>query len=214
MAVTVDCDLQHLFGPVRDQEARPTCMAFAASDTHASGRPGWEPLSCEYAYYYALQHDGGAPGDGTTLPGMLAAVAQEGQPQEQGWPYLSVLPNDLTQWKPPANVGQLFRRASEEQQSTALYTLLDGGSPVIVVLAISNAFYRPDAEGVVTGNEPISRARCHAVIAVGHGWRDSERLIFVRNSWGDLWGLGGYAWLTEQHLIPRVIALAIMKEMI
>src|SRR4029453_14873936 len=70
MGITIDCDLRHLFGPARDQGPRPTCMAFAASDTHTAVRSGWELLSCEYAYYHALQYDNGAPGDGTTLSGM------------------------------------------------------------------------------------------------------------------------------------------------
>ena len=60
MAVTVDCDLRRLFGPARDQNARPTCLAFAASDAHAAVRSGWQPLSCEYAYYHALL-DNGSP---------------------------------------------------------------------------------------------------------------------------------------------------------
>ncbi len=51
MTVTIACDLRHMLGPARDQGTRLTCMAFAASDTHAAVRPGWEPLSCEFAYY-------------------------------------------------------------------------------------------------------------------------------------------------------------------
>lgn len=214
MAATVECDLRYLFGPARDQGQRPTCMAFAASDTHAAVRPGWEPLSCEYAYYHALRYDGGAPGDGTTLSGITTAIEKDGQPYEADWPYLSVLPTDLTQWKPPATVSQLFGRASELRLATELYALLDDGSPVIVVMTVSKAFYKPAPDGIVTGNEPIIPARRHAVIAVGHGRQGSEKLVLVRNSWGELWGVDGYAWLAESYLTPRIIALAIMKEKI
>jgi hypothetical protein len=189
-------------------------MAFAASDAHAAVRPGWEPLSCEYAYYHALRYDGGAPGDGTTLSGMMTAIAQDGQPYEGDWPYLSALPNDLTQWQPPATVGQLFRRASEQRLAAELYALLDSGSPVIVMMTISRAFFLPEAGGIVARNEPIDPARRHAVIAVGHGRQGSEKLVLVRNSWGDLWGVNGYGWLAEPYLTPRIIALAIMKEKI
>jgi C1A family cysteine protease len=214
MAVTVECDLRHLFGPARDQEQRSTCMAFAASDTHAAVRPAWEPLSCEYAYYHALRYDSGTPGDGTTLSGMMTAIAQDGQPYEADWPYLSTLPSDLTQWKPPTKVGQLFRRASEQRLATELYALLDDGSPVIVMMSLSKAFYKPGLEGIVTGNEPIIPTRRHAVIAVGHGRQGGEKLVLVRNSWGELWGVNGYGWLAESYLTPRIIALAIMKEKI
>ena len=51
--VAVKCDLGFLFGTARDQGDRPTCLAFAASDAHAALRAGWEPLSCEYAFYQA-----------------------------------------------------------------------------------------------------------------------------------------------------------------
>ena len=44
-----------MFGQARNQGARPTCMAFAASDIHAALRRGWSPLSCEYAFYQARE---------------------------------------------------------------------------------------------------------------------------------------------------------------
>ena len=91
-------------------------MAFAASDTHAAVRPDWEPLSCEYAYYHALRYDGGTPNDGATLPGMMTAIAQDGQPYEADWPYLRVLPSDLAQWKPPTTVGQLSTGKRTEEK--------------------------------------------------------------------------------------------------
>jgi hypothetical protein len=67
-------DLRGSFGPARDQDPRPTCMAFAASDAHAAARDGWEPLSTEWAYYHALKRDGGLPHQGATLDAMLATI--------------------------------------------------------------------------------------------------------------------------------------------
>ena len=64
MEVTIDCDLRSMFGPVRHQGIRPTCMAFAASDAHAAVRPDWVPLSCEFAYFHALKRDGGTRATG------------------------------------------------------------------------------------------------------------------------------------------------------
>ena len=54
-------DLRGDLGPARDQDPRPTCMAFAASDAHGAARDGWEPLSTEWAYYHALKRDSGLP---------------------------------------------------------------------------------------------------------------------------------------------------------
>jgi hypothetical protein len=86
MTIAIKKDLRHLFGPVRDQGQRPTCLAFAASDTHAALRGAWEPLSCEYAFFHAQQRAGRSPHEGATLAPMLEALRHDGQPQETGWP--------------------------------------------------------------------------------------------------------------------------------
>ncbi len=41
MTPVVQQDLRFRFGTARDQGARPTCLAFAASDTHAALRTPW-----------------------------------------------------------------------------------------------------------------------------------------------------------------------------
>jgi hypothetical protein len=86
-------DLRGSFGAARDQKPRPTCVAFAASDAHAAARPGWEPLSAEWAYYHALKRDGGL-------------LKSDGQPVESDWPYIKAPITDLKSWKPPARTGQ------------------------------------------------------------------------------------------------------------
>ncbi len=214
MGVTVECDLTHMFGPARDQGARPTCLAFAASDAHAAVRPDWVPLSCEFAYFHALKHDGGGPGDGTTLAGMLAAIKEDGQPPEEVWAYLSQVPADFALWKPPANAAPLFRRAGKRGRAALnkLFERLDAGAPVIITMCLSAAFYRPSAEGIIAANEPPDPKRRHAVVAVGHGHNGGERMILIRNSWGRRWGINGHAWVSEAYLAPRLYGLAELKE--
>lgn len=214
MAVTIERDLRSMFGPVRDQGDRPTCMAFAASDTHAAMRSGWEPLSCEYAYFHALKRDGGAPSEGATLRGMLSAIKEDGQPIEKGWPYLSAVPNNIAAWKPPANAGVCFQRASGPGACSIaeVVRLLDAGVPALVTMKLSDAFYIPDGAGLIDSTEAPDPKRRHAVIAVGHGKNGTRRLILIRNSWGSTWGIGGYAWLTEEYLAPRLYGLAELRE--
>ena len=96
MSVTVDVDLRSRFGAVRDQGARPTCLAFAASDAHAAMRGAWVELSCEYAFYHAQKRTGRPPAKGAFLNDMLGALREEGQPVEAGWPYLTQLPTNLS----------------------------------------------------------------------------------------------------------------------
>lgn len=57
-----------LFGPARDQGARPTCLAFAASDLHAGVREAWTPLSCEFLFYHAQRRAGRPPTVGEPMP--------------------------------------------------------------------------------------------------------------------------------------------------
>jgi hypothetical protein len=214
MGVKINCDLRSVFGPVRDQGARPTCMAFAASDAHAAVRPGWEPLSCEFAYYHALKRDGGRPGDGATLRGMLAAIKEDGQPPESIWPYLAVVPANATTWKPPAKAEPRYRRASSQGPLSVaeVIQLLDKGAPVLLTMMLSNAFYGPDADGVVASAELPEPYRRHAVVAVGHGKNGNRTLVLIRNSWGPGWGVGGHAWLSEDYLAARIYGLAEMRE--
>jgi hypothetical protein len=108
--INVSTDLRCLFGPVRDQGARPTCLAFAASDTHAGLRDGWCPLSCEFAFYHAQRRAGRLPTTGSVLSAMLDALRLDGQPREEGWPYLHATPENRSLWRPPHEVGPLYGR--------------------------------------------------------------------------------------------------------
>ncbi len=192
-------DLRAEFGPARDQGQRPTCSAFAASDTHAGGRPGWDPLSAEWAYYHAVRRDGGKPNDGATMGSMLKALELDGQPHEAGWPYISDPITDLAAWKPPSGVVPLFRRDGEFVPATIdeIISKLDGGVPVLMSISVSDAFYMPGNDGVIDSTEKPDPKRRHAVVAVGYGIRASERMILIRNSWGTDWGIEGYSWVTE-----------------
>ena len=214
--IAVSVDLRALFGPARNQGPRPTCMAFAASDAHAGLRNGWAPLSCEYAFYQAQRRAGRPPTTGALLSSMLEALRKDGQPEEEGWPYLPATPADATSWTPPAEVGALFGRNGEKSAHSLDQVIgeLDQGRPVIILLSLSRAFYARNPHGVVDpadGETPEPQRR-HAVIAVGHGTVDAQRAILVRNSWGPTWGDAGYGWLTERFLSPRIFAAATLLE--
>jgi hypothetical protein len=214
--ITITKDLRSMFGPVRDQGQRPTCLAFAVSDLHAAMRSGWSPLSCEYVFYHAQKRAKRTPAQGALLPEMLEALRYEGQPLESGWEYLDSLPADLTLYAPPAGISPIYRRAGESGDDTVktIIDKLDAGQPVLTLMRLSSSFDWVKADGIVDPgpNEAPDYFRRHAVVAVGYGELKGQRVVLIRNSWGDGWGASGYGWLTEKFLLPRVFRLAILKE--
>jgi hypothetical protein len=214
--IAIKRDLRHLFGPIRDQGQRPTCLAFAASDLHAALREPWAQLSCEYLFYHAQKRAKRKPHQGALLPETLDAVRDDGQPHESGWPYLTAPPAHVSEWKPPPGISPLFRRAGHalSHNIDAMVSELDGGRPLILLLRLSWSFDWVKPDGVVDeapGEQP-DFSRRHAVIAAGHGEISGQRVIIIRNSWGEGWGNGGHGFLTEKYLVPRVFQMAILKE--
>ena len=213
--ISTAVDLRGQFGPVRDQGARPTCLAFAASDSHAGLRPGWAPLSCEFAFYHAQRLAGRSPAQGAVLPAMLEALKGDGQPQESGWPYLASAPSEGAAWKPPDDVGACFGRngVSGGVDLAGVRPMLDLARPIVLLTMLSHSFFMP-VSGVVdpAPGEPPEPSQRHAVVAVGHGTVDGAPAILIRNSWGPTWGAEGHAWLTDAFLGPRLFATAILLE--
>jgi hypothetical protein len=215
-AVSIKTDLRSLFGPIRDQGQRPTCLAFAASDLHAGLRGKWVPLSCEYAFFHAQRRSGLPPTTGSYLSHMLLAIREDGQPDEESWPYLSASSVNTVKWQPPSGTYALFRRAGEIGRHTVddVIAHLDQGIPILLLFYMSLSFYKPAGNGVVDerpGDGP-NKARGHAVIAVAHGTAGAQRVVLVRNSWGVRWGADGHGWLTERFIKPRAYQLAKLKE--
>ena len=136
-------NLGGLFGSVRDQGERPTCLAFAVSDLHAGLREAWVPLSCEFLFYHAQRRAGRPANVGATLPATLEALQYDGQPREEGWPYLDAASVDGASWKPPQNVGEVYRRSGEHRpdEINQIIALLDQGRPLLVLLYLSMSFY-------------------------------------------------------------------------
>lgn len=212
MTILAGKDLRDRFGPVRDQDPRPTCMAFAASDAHAAAHSPWRELSAEWAYFHALKRDGTMPHVGATMISMLAGIEVDGQPEEAGWPYIAELFTDLAAWTPP-NAKPLYRRDSTRCSATVedIIERLDTDEPVLFTMSISQSFYIPAPGGLIAVSEPLEPKRVHAVIAVGHGDYAGEPAILVRNSWGEAWGLQGYGWLTRTYLASRLLRAATMN---
>jgi hypothetical protein len=217
MSFDIRVDLRPQFGQPRDQGRRPTCLAFASSDLHASLRTTqFEPLSAEFAFYHAAQRKRGVfnPHAGVSLRSMLEAIEKDGQPQESGWPYLMQLPIDSTAYKPPSDPGPLFRRSGEYKISSfdVICQSLDNRIPLLIAFVPTIQFHRARSGVPVRSTlGDIPSGSAHAVVAVGWGKEGTERLVLVRNSWGAKWAENGCAWLSESYLAPRLYAIITME---
>jgi hypothetical protein len=207
MEVNVSVDLRDRFGEIRYQGKRPTCMAFASSDAHSFARDSTEPLSVEYGFFHAVRLK--AKPDRTQGVGirlMSRALSNDGQPLETGWPYLIDL-SATDDWEVPKSPGTLFRRhikLSIPPTTASIYASLDSGRPVILVIDISESFLRVTAGTILKAPADEPRLNTHAVVAVGYGESGGTRCMLIRNSWGRKWCDGGYAWVQEDYLAPRL----------
>jgi hypothetical protein len=211
LSINIAVDLRTNFGDARNQGARPTCMAFAASDTHSFVHGTTEFLSAESAHYSARRRSPPLnPNAGVSMGTMIDAIRDDGQPKEEIWPYLTVVPSSAS-WAPPADCGQMFRHSFVEKPAdiASVIAALDAGRPAIIGARITLQFYLPPADYIIrtAANDPV--VSNHALVAVGHGTNGGDALVLVRNSWGDTWANLGYAWLTSDYLGPRILRIAV-----
>lgn len=213
--VTLSKDLRGKFGVARDQGARPTCLAFATSDLHAASRAlPFVPLSPEFLYFHAIQRTTPPdPGDGVTLSAIESALKTDGQPIESDWPYLTPLPSPLSAWKPPTGLS-VFRQTLSNKPNAVedVINAVEADHPVVLCLRITQAFYNPDADGVVSHIKNDPDTGYHAVVAIALGAIRSARLILVRNSWGEDWGLCGNGWLHSKYVSERLHSASIIQQ--
>ena len=204
-------DLRPHLLPVRDQGRRQSCLAFASSAAHEHQVGPGELLSVEYLFYHAVARMPGAnPSAGTTMAAAAAALANDGQPVEAAWPYSSV---QVAPWAPPTVSTALYKTGMTPGKLTfgEIVAALDQSHPVILGLAITDAFWRPDTNGRIPNFSTDTERGGHAVLAVGHGiWADGVPALLVRNSWGNGWGQGGHAWVSHSYIDRQLLQTAIL----
>lgn len=195
-------------GVSRNQHARGTCLAFASSDFNRHANNVGEPLSVEYLAHHAIKliPDWKA-GDGLRVPAVLSALKQPGQPVESSYTYD---PHD--HGRPlqtvPEEVGTLYSSAPTASRGAVdeIVAAIKAEKAVGLVLALSQKFMTPNM-GVVEYSANYLPNALHAVVGVGIGehMKTNETYILIRNSWGEVWGQNGHAWLPLEYLKTHLV---------
>ena len=198
--------------PVRDQGRRPSCLVFASSAAHELKVAQTEHLSVEYLYYHAVARTPGSnPAGGTSIAAVGAALSSEGQPVEDVWPYTLV---QTTPWIPPTGVEPTLKVSLKQNKLgfEEIVAILNGNCPVVLGLVITDAFFRPDDAGRVIFRTQDAERCGHAVLAVGYRVSEAggQEALLIRNSWGDGWGIGGYAWLPRDYVERQLHETAVL----
>jgi Papain family cysteine protease len=206
-AIDAEIDLRSACHGIRDQGDRPTCLACTTSDAHSMSHKS-PPLSAEFLFYHAIRIAKiGNLTDGILFAEAAAALAENGQPAEAEWPYNPVQPET---WNPPV-VTTLWQGSldyAEGDPINSISALVRNGRPVVLGVRLSAAFLGPVAPNYSIPGDGDGFGG-HAVLVVGLGRDASGAPYFlIRNSWGDRWGDGGYAWLAVDYLTDKYIGFA------
>lgn len=209
MTSTAQTTISGVFGAVRDQGDRPTCLAFAMSDL-SKFHAGCEVLSAEYLYRgAALQTIGWQPGDGTYLSQAIAVAAGVGLPHESAFPYeleepvlpIPVLPAGSPETHFKATFAKLGLLPAHE-----IAVRLAAGKPVGMIIKLTEDFFKATG-GVVPFSPLVIPDERHAVIAVPAGEAPKPGFTRIRNSWGASWGDAGHAWLHDDYVNTHTVAM-------
>lgn len=187
------------------------CAPFAIGANHEAWQTaraaGVEALAPESLWRHCALA-GKTSAEGVLLADVGQALADVGQPPLGVWPYNPHL-GPGTEEPPTAAGPEPWRIARFEELAVAhdgieadLEDQLAGGSPVVLVVELTDEFDNPGPDGHVA--IPDLRAPpgdYHAVLVVGAATHPAHgRCLLVRNSWGEGWAAGGYAWLPIDYL--------------
>jgi C1A family cysteine protease len=185
--------------PIQDQGQLGSCTGNSSTSALEISTNRMTPLSRLMAYYNArdmektVEHDAGAQ-----IRDVIKCLMTLGVSNEELWPY------DVKKFKAKPSAAaykdaKIFLKslaAFEYVRVTNLDQLkhaLRDGYPVTFGFSVPEKFEKMKAPfflGLTTKSDKMIGG--HAVVAVGYDDRPAKPFVWVRNSWGESWGLNGY----------------------
>ncbi len=198
------------FTPISNQNPLNSCTANAALDaleilTGLENANDVVQLSRLFVYWNARELDGNtATDDGTYIRLVFDCIMKFGVCPENMWPYV------------PQNVytkpGLMCYRVANDNQLSGFFRINTLGQDRGNDIEAAIRFNHPVVLGIPVGTEFINYTGAntvfeapknpkgnHAIIVTGV--RNNGGEFYIRNSWGDNWGLNGHAWLSYDYIV-------------
>jgi C1A family cysteine protease len=200
-------DLRALCPPVYDQWQLGSCTGNASEALFRFQHKKQTGTDFEgsrlFAYYGGREAEGSTDTDsGAMIRDVIKAIRKEGICSEQCWPY------DIARFAdraPQSCYDEALKHQSlKYHRINGLHSMkscLAQGYPFVFGFSVYESFESPEVAR--TGMMPMpdpSEALLggHAVMAVGYD--DTLKMMIVRNSWSDSWGVGGYFWMPQDYV--------------
>jgi len=201
-------DHRHLCPTIWDQGNLGSCTAHAIAGILSFNRiqqkiEDFVP-SRLFIYYNERKYEGTIGEDaGAELRDGIKAVAIDGYPHENLWPYN---PTYFAFTPPPAAYADAKKYKAlnyyrlDNRMLNVLRTCLDSEECFVFGAAVYNTFYKADKNG---GYVPLPTAidhmeGGHAIMCVGYN--DFKKVFIIRNSWGTGVGDKGYYYMPYNYL--------------
>jgi hypothetical protein len=222
---TPDVNLISEMPPIRDQENRGTCVAFAslACLEHSLSRyPGLD-LSEQFLYWASKQHDGDPNAVGTYVSVAVPLLVADGCCEETIWPYNgNQIPGNESQDPQPANAQQAAAKYKVPRYNELTATDVASVKQELALkrcVAVNVAYFdeswaTTDARSTGNVTLPVPGGETqdgHAVCLVGYEDLPGNPELgggrfILRNSWNGTWGVNcpygtGYGTLPYAYLV-------------
>jgi hypothetical protein len=223
---TPDVNLISEMPPIRNQQNRGTCVAFAsvACLEHCllAQHPALD-LSEQFLYWASKQHDGDSNVVGTYVSVAIPLLAADGCCEEIVWPYNgNQVPGNESQGPPPANAQQAAGKYKAPRYNELTATDIAAIKQELALnrcVAVNVAYFAESWESTdtrSTGNItlPVPGGQTddgHAVCLVGYEDLPGNPELgggrfILRNSWNGIWGVNcsygtGYGTIPYAYLV-------------
>jgi C1A family cysteine protease len=213
-------DLRSFLQPIRSQGKLASCTAFATVALIECVRNKQELLQWDgsplFTYYSTRKIEDNVNADsGAYARNALKSVIKDGVAKEVTWPYVVdnfTINPPASAWEEAEKHQALVYYRVEQTKENILQCLADG-YPFIFGAQLYDSFMKTQTTWLVENVVPMPDTKKekllggHCMLAVGYLSSSNESItLMVRNSWGQLAGLGGYHNMPLEYFLDPALS--------